>query len=182
MSFPVYLVGLCSPSVYRGGWKWMLPIGWQDPLYEVPHQASQASCPVIGWCSITQCNYESNPKAQDLFICRFCLLNRAFFSIGVQVWAWMCFVKRYVCMQINCLLGRFGAEVMYCAEKNTPAFFYFQCPTFIVFLCTKAYCANSMFTQKKIFQHELHKNNLVSKKKTKKKRSGEDLKLPFHPQ
>lgn len=123
MSFRVYLVGLCSPSVHRGGWKWMLPIGWQDPLYEVPHQASQASCPVIGWCSITQCNYESNPKAQDLFICRFCLLNRALFSIGVQVWAWMCFVKRYVCMQINCLLGRFGAEVMYCAEKNTPAFF-----------------------------------------------------------
>lgn len=41
----------------------MLPIGWQDPLYEVPHQASQASCPVIGWRSITQRNYESNPTS-----------------------------------------------------------------------------------------------------------------------
>lgn len=150
MCFRVYCAGLCSPSVYRGGWEWMLPFGWQNPVYEVPHQASQASCPVIGWSSISQCIYESNPKAQDLFICRFCLLNRAFFSIHVQVLAWMCFVKRYVCMQINGLLGRLSAEVMYCAEKKCPCILYFRlCLSFIVFLYTKAYCANSVYAKKK---------------------------------
>lgn len=152
MSFHVYFVGLCSPSVHRGGWKWMLPAGWPNPLYEVPHQASQASCPVIDWRSITQCSYESNPKAQDLFICRFCLLNRALFSIAVQVWAWMCFVKRYVCMQINCLFGRFSAEVMYCPEKKNPCILYFQCPTFIVF-CVLRHILPTLCLRKQIFQH-----------------------------
>lgn len=93
--------GLCSASLHRSGRKWLLSIGWSDPVYEVPHPASQASCAVIGWSSVTLFNYEPNPKSTGFTQLPFLPLQQGFIQCmcaGVNVNV----LSENVCMQIQC--------------------------------------------------------------------------------
>lgn len=118
-----YSAGLRSASVHRGRWKRLLPTGWQDPVYEVPHQTSQAGCAVIGCCGDTQIKHE--PKAQDLLSCIFAFAT-GLYSVNLCLCVCVresvhCGVSPSACSVVSllCLSSLIGAEVMYCTELNS---------------------------------------------------------------